>query len=59
MLRKKLTFVHARLQKERVNVKKMKFDDVNEKEKSKKSEKNENEKMKKTSVESAKNKKKK
>ena len=59
ILRKRLTLAHARLKKEKMNVKKIKFDDVNEKERDEKNEKNENEKMRKTSVESAKNEKKK
>ena len=59
MLRKKLTLVHARLKKERMNVKKIKFDDDDEKERSERNEKNENENMKKASVENAKDEKKK
>ena len=42
-----------------MNMKKMKFDNVDEKEKNEKSKKNENEKMKEASAESAKNEKKK
>ena len=59
ILRKKLTLAHARLKKEKMNVKKMKFDDASEKERNEENEKNENEKMRKASVESAKDEKKK
>ena len=62
MLRKRLTLVHARLKKKRINVKKMKFDDASKKERnerSEKNEKNENENMREASVESAKDEKKK
>ena len=62
ILKERLTLAHARLKKEKVNVKKMKFDDASEKEKderSEKNEKNENKNMRKTNVESAKDEKKK
>ena len=59
ILKERLTLVHVRLKKEKMNVKKMKFDDASEKKRIEKSEKNENEKMRKASAKSAKNKKKK
>ena len=62
MLREKLTLAHARLKKEKMNVKKIKFNDIDEKEKNErdeKNEKNENEKIRKASAKSAKNEKKK
>ena len=47
ILRKKLTLAHARLKKERMNVKKMKFDDTDEKEKDERNKKNENKNLRK------------
>ena len=45
MLKEKLTLAHARLKKEKMNVKKIKFENVDEKERNEKSEKSENKKM--------------
>ena len=59
MLRKRLTLAHVRLKKERMNVKKMKFENVDEKERNEKKKKNENENMRKASAKSAKDEKKK
>ena len=59
MLREKLTLAHARLKKKRMNVKKMKFENADEKKRNEKKKKNDDENMKEASAENAKNEKKK
>ena len=58
ILEQKLTSAHAQLKKEKMNVKKIKLNDIDEKERNERNKKNENEKMREASVKNAKSKKK-